>query len=66
MDYLEDYENIVSNSKSKQSISDEMSSINFDDSELMAEQLAKSLARLFLATHRRKIDKALAELKIDR
>jgi len=65
MDYLENYEQTDLFPKPKESISDKKIPIDFEDSEKLAEHLGNFLGRIFLATYRRKIDKALDELRID-
>jgi hypothetical protein len=65
MDYLENYEQTDLFPKPNESISEKKIPVDFDDSEKLAEHLGNLLGRIFLATHRRKIDKALDELKID-
>jgi hypothetical protein len=63
MDYFENYENIDSLSEPEQCISDKRRRLNLDDSEQLTKHLAQSLARIFLATHKGKIDKAVDEFK---
>ena len=65
MDYLENYEQTDLFPKPNERILDRNISTDFEDSEKLAEHLGNFLGRIFLATYRRKIDKALDELRID-
>jgi hypothetical protein len=65
MEYLENYEQTELFPKPNESISDKKIPVDFEDSEKFAEHLGNFLGLIFLATYRRKIDKALDELKID-
>jgi hypothetical protein len=65
MENLVEYEKIEPFLNHNEYNSDKRTTVNLDDLELSVEHLAKSLARIFLATHKGKIDKALDEFRTD-
>jgi hypothetical protein len=63
MNSLESIENIIFTTDSLEKILDERTYNSYEDENVLCERLSNSLARIYFATYKNKIDKVFKQLK---